>query len=612
MLRIDAITDPNFDRAVEQLLSNAAALAAAGLPDIAVRALALLREDGPWRLPRHGTVRHRYERLLKPACLLAEVDCPATTEDGPMSPRALRRWAASQANREIRMLSMPKRLQMGSVGKGWSPERLMGLPARAGPSSDPQPHVEFGRFCTDAEVLLEVRVAVHFRKSASIRGLLHGIIERLGVDASRLPGPTDEVDIAPEARATDTLHIVQAVANYLDVTGFAGGYLEPVFLPAWLLLIDQGRPDTAVEVARSWLRQDPDAAMRMVDLSVVPSVAGFLRSGKLAALMAVDRSAGESWLQRLAERRPPEAAPRPTPRIQQVGTRSRKELVNALSGTRLAELDWLKVDVVESTEHAWVARLPSGSPIEVWRLARERVSATGRWPLLTTSWASAGDPAELSQNLFSRWGYQHGPVADDLSPAAIVAAAGSVDLKSFFAELRSPATDEEWLDFIQSELLAAGVEADATAIWADCGGDRFQFERALAERERALGLSDPERGRQSTFEPDETLLALLPTMDGAESLAYMHWYGMECQRPEAYVRLLQDWSERFGAELYAHYGTMLEFTVSRPPADLDTALALADEHERVAPCTLSLPGISLRHYAEGLIGHRTWFLHERP
>jgi hypothetical protein len=39
---------------------------------------------------------------------------------------------------------------------------------------------------------------------------------------------------------------------------------------------------------------------------------------------------------------------------------------------------------------------------------------------------------------------------------------------------------------------------------------------------------------------------------------------------------------------------------------------LAYEHERVAPCTLMLPGIPLRHYAEGLIGHRTWFLHERP
>ncbi|MGE4073814.1 MAG: DUF4253 domain-containing protein, partial [Lysobacterales bacterium] len=614
-LQLDAINDQDFDRAVDWLLKLAAALAAAGFPDIAVGALALLREDGPWKLPRHGSVRHQYERLLRPVSLLAEVECPASTEGSVMSMRSLRRWAAEQASKEISLLSMPKRLHRTSVGEGWSPEALMGLPALAGPPTNPQPHAEFGRFCVDAETLLQVRVAAHFGRSFGLRGMLLGIIERLGVDASRLPGNAAEIDIAPEARATDNQKIVQAVANYLDVTGFEGGYLEPVFQPAWLLLVDQGRADAAVEVARAWLRQDPDAAMRMVDLSVVRSVARFLRSGKLAAVMGVDRSAAEAWLQKLRKRRRPRAPRLATEEIQSVGTRSSKELVTALSESPLAGLDWFKVEVIESPEHAWVARMSSDRPFESWRMARERISATGRWPLLTTAWGTTDDPEELSKAFFSRWSYEQGPAADDLSPAAIIAAARSIDLSSFFSGLNSVSVDSEWLELVQSELGAVGIhlsKVEVEAMWIDSGRDRIRFERALADKERAQGVSNPEHGRQPIFEPDEPLLVLLPTADGTESLAYMHWFGMEGQRPEAYVRLLKSWSERFGAEIYAHYGTMLEFTVSRPPTDFDTALALADEHERVAPCTLMLPGIPLRHYAEGLIGHQTWFLHERP
>jgi hypothetical protein len=288
----------------------------------------------------------------------------------------------------------------------------------------------------------------------------------------------------------------------------------------------------------------------------------------------------------------------------------------ALKGTPLAQLDWIEVPVAEpSGEVAWVARLRGERPIEDWQLARDHLPQTGRWPLLCTSWG-ATDAAELSREFFARRPYENGPTLDDVSPEAIIDAASSILLPDFLDSLRNqidPMSDEEQLRRWRQEWKQLDLATDELpAIWAAAGHDRLRCEHLLALREREWGVCDPESGRQSCFTPDHTLLVLLPTTQAADSLAYMHWFGMERGRPEGYVRLLQHWSERYGAELYAHYGTMLEFKVSRPPADLETALELAREHELVAPCTLILPGIALRHYAEGLIDHPIWFLHERP
>jgi hypothetical protein len=57
----------------------------------------------------------------------------------------------------------------------------------------------------------------------------------------------------------------------------------------------------------------------------------------------------------------------------------------------------------------------------------------------------------------------------------------------------------------------------------------------------------------------------MPVANSWESLAYIHWWGCIAA-----------------------------------PSDL------------FAPCTLPLPGLLVRHYAGGLVGHDRGFLHERP
>jgi hypothetical protein len=78
------------------------------------------------------------------------------------------------------------------------------------------------------------------------------------------------------------------------------------------------------------------------------------------------------------------------------------------------------------------------------------------------------------------------------------------------------------------------------------------------------------------------------------------------------VALARRWNQQFGAELVAHYGTVLQFRVLRPPATLQQALRLAWEQQTVAECTTITRGVPLFEHARVLVGRDQWFLHERP
>jgi hypothetical protein len=81
---------------------------------------------------------------------------------------------------------------------------------------------------------------------------------------------------------------------------------------------------------------------------------------------------------------------------------------------------------------------------------------------------------------------------------------------------------------------------------------------------------------------------------------------------EALLQLMREWQGRFGAQLVASWGTMLQFAVSAPPETLDEAFDLAAQHAAVAPCTTMLPGEGIRQLARHLWRGERWFLHERP
>ncbi len=111
------------------------------------------------------------------------------------------------------------------------------------------------------------------------------------------------------------------------------------------------------------------------------------------------------------------------------------------------------------------------------------------------------------------------------------------------------------------------------------------------------------------FPPSRPHLVLLPVRHGWEVLAYLHFYE---QKTVNAMAILRSWHERFGAELVCHYGTMLQFVVSRPPTTEAEAWQLAREQATFAPCTTLLPGLTVGDLAQLLRGRPTWFIHERP
>jgi hypothetical protein len=615
MLTTQAVQDPKLDRAIGELVTNAERAAIAGLARPALQALRLLLQPGPWRMPAHGAIVHRVQRVLADVAWLADEASPEVGEQAAV-PRARQpAWAAREAAQRLRALAMVGRRQLRPAGADWSPAFFSSLPR----------HREaFGPFCVDAEFVLKARIARRFGAATAAIGPQQAAeLAALGVAAEVLAGSTgsvDSIEIDAAAESTDTLAIARALAGCLRETGESGGYLASfVFQACFALLADSGRAADARDVADAWLAHVPDACARLLDLAVVPAVGDFLRSGHLSEVARVDAEAVREWLAALSSRRTPIAG-RGLPANDPAWTppQSPAEFVATLQGTPLGELDWRRVPVPGNGEHAWVARVPVDARRALWQQARARVERTGRWPLVTTLWSGGAPPDadQLSEDLFGRFSYGTGASRDDLSPRSFIGSAASIDAADVLQEL----AEQEWIpdeqDQLQSwrdELASTGGSLDGfDEAWAACRGDRLRFERWLVAREAEQGRADPELGRQPNFDPDNAWLVLLPTTDGEDALAYLHWFGLERGTPDGFIALLRRWREAHGAELLAHYGTMLEFVVTRPPQDLDTALSLAREHDLAAPCTMALPGIALRHYALGLVGHPEWFLHERP
>lgn len=269
---------------------------------------------------------------------------------------------------------------------------------------------------------------------------------------------------------------------------------------------------------------------------------------------------------------------------------STDELRAILEGTPLAGREVVAIEVPASRGGGGpttpvdppvvlAVRIEPHELMAAWTVARELLDRTGRWPVANCSFDfELDDSSELGaivDNL-DRVEYAF-ELAGDTDPASIIERSRQVDVDAVFDRLSGAA---DWLEVPDP----AGVP-DSVPVF------------------------------NPWFEPTGQMVALLflPEAEPEHALAYVHWFAGNPSLPShELIAVLRRWREELGAELVAHWGTMLQLVVGRPPTTIEGALALARQQELIAPCTTAMPGASTEELAASLRSAGTWFLHERP
>ena len=244
-------------------------------------------------------------------------------------------------------------------------------------------------------------------------------------------------------------------------------------------------------------------------------------------------------------------------------------LGNTLSGTQLADRAIIELPILDTEECAYAIRISDPEIESSWRFARSLVTETGRWPLVVTCWGgrpgTSWEDQVREEDLFSRWFYREtSPDKQDVSPAAILRAADSIDVAAFL-DREAATRDKQWplerameYDLQSTESLCGTAPSRSEVQAASLDGrpvtSAFDLDRWLLQWERARGASrNPQNARSQWFPPGLAVLLFLPTSNSWDSLAYKHWYGMFRGAPY-YVALGRHWRQRFGAELVCKIG----------------------------------------------------------
>ncbi len=292
-------------------------------------------------------------------------------------------------------------------------------------------------------------------------------------------------------------------------------------------------------------------------------------------------------------------------------------MVDALAGTILAGRQVAVEGFGLGRRPALVVPCAPDELLAAWSAARAVLDRTGRWPVVVTDWLGGGT-FEAALN----------GAAGAASPEAICARAEAVDPDAALAEVEALADAErweEWDDEIRFELEATAAThgsspglADVRVALGDDPGrrtlERWLFAWELAAESGRTTPEPPVGGHLDWYVPsDECAVVLLPTVDGWQAPAWVPFFGAEGEGgTERLIAVMRTWHDRFGAEIVAHWGTMLQFVVGRPPATAAEAFPVAMAHDLLATATLPLPGVSVRAHARALVGRPTWFLHDRP
>lgn len=261
-------------------------------------------------------------------------------------------------------------------------------------------------------------------------------------------------------------------------------------------------------------------------------------------------------------------------------------LARLLDGTPLAGSEVLAVE--RAPEVLVVVPTRELPVLEAWRLLRDLVDQTGRWPVAITD---------------------DGVVDEWLRYTALT-------------ELDVPASAWPWNTYVDDSPLLADqltlqppldelVRQDLTFPTTRPTVDRWTYERLLDDP----GLRGPWTGSsrwvstENWFRPQRVAYALLPTTSSWQAQGWLRYFGaLGLESGRKLLAAEREWHERWGAELVASWGTILQFVVSRRPTDPEDCWEVAGQLKAVGG-SLQMD----RHDLALSLPHgNAWFLHDRP
>ncbi len=306
-----------------------------------------------------------------------------------------------------------------------------------------------------------------------------------------------------------------------------------------------------------------------------------------------------------------------------------------LNKTALASAPVARINIPNTPESAFVVRIAATDPLHSWAVMRELVAQTGRWPVLFTLWGRTDtwkETVSLVEEVFSNR-FEFGQELMRTKgrgdrPADILAASITVDVESKLQEIDRRCGEFDDLEEILPIYLEETRDRFGTApevgepvsfLLSEKIHSRAELQRWLFNWERqhcadALAIGEGELDYLQWFDSDSPSLVLLlmPSDRHWEIPAYLSWFASDSASSELVVALMREWHLRYGTELVAHHGTMLELTTSRLPSSPEEAFHLAWQQETIAQSTTSPAGVSLRDHARAMLKTNRWFLHARP